>query len=276
MYHRAPQRTASRRGPALKRVRWARTADDFAAHRVGFPDALFDRLDAFGVGRAGQRLLDIGTGTGVLARAYARRGCQVTGIDASAELIAEARRLDANAGVDVDYVVGKAEDIELPDASFDVVTAGNAWHWLDGELMALEARRLLVTDGLLVITNFDWLARRGNVVEMTERLIEAHYPEWPFVARAGFYPRALFNVTDAGYADIESFTFDVVVTYDHAGWRGRVRASAGVGASLSAEAVAAFDDDLARLLTERFPAEPLEVPHRSFTIVCRSPFNPGD
>ena len=55
-------------------VDFGKTADDYAAHRAGFPRALFDRLAAMGIGRSGQRLLDLGTGTGTLARGFAGGG----------------------------------------------------------------------------------------------------------------------------------------------------------------------------------------------------------
>lgn len=72
-----------------------------------------------------------------------------------------------------------------------------------------------------------------------------------------------------GFTDLETFSFDVDVPYTHAAWRGRMRSSNGTGASLPDEAVAAFDADLARLLRERFGAEPLRVPHRVFAMVAR-------
>jgi len=75
-------------------VDFARTADDYARHRAGFPDALFERLLQAGVIGAGQRLLDLGTGTGTLARGFARRGLRVTGLDPAGALLEQARRLD--------------------------------------------------------------------------------------------------------------------------------------------------------------------------------------
>ena len=59
-------------------IDFGKTAADYGAHRAGFPDALYDRLAAFGVGESGQRLLDLGTGTGTLGRGFARAGCRVT------------------------------------------------------------------------------------------------------------------------------------------------------------------------------------------------------
>ena len=50
-------------------VDFGRTAADYARHRAGFPEELFERLVARGIGRAGQRVLDLGSGTGSLGLA---------------------------------------------------------------------------------------------------------------------------------------------------------------------------------------------------------------
>src|SRR6185436_17180758 len=107
---------------------FGQTADDYARHRAEVPAELYDRLArGFGIGRAGQRVLDVGTGTGAVARALARRGCAATGLDPSAELLATATRLAAAEGLDVRFVQGVAEATGLPAESFDVVTAAVCW-----------------------------------------------------------------------------------------------------------------------------------------------------
>lgn len=53
--------------------------------------------------------------------------------------------------------------------------------------------------------------------------------------------------------------------------RGRIRASAGVDASLSPDRVAAFDAELAVLLSDAFPGERISIPHRIFAVVGRRP-----
>jgi SAM-dependent methyltransferase len=252
-------------------VDFGKTSRDYARHRAGFPRAFFDRLAAFGVGQDGQRLLDVGTGTGALARVFASRKCVVTGVDRSAALMEEARRLDAAAGVNVRYVTGVAEDTGFPTGSFEVVTAGQCWHWFDRPRAAREARRVLVPKGTLVIAHFDWLALAGNVADLTEKLIEVHNPNWKLGGGTGIHPEELTDVALAGFHDIETFSFDVSVPYTHEAWRGRIRASAGVGASLPPDGVARFNADLAKLLGERFRQEPLAVPHRVWALVCRAP-----
>ncbi len=255
------------------KIDFGKAAHDYAAHRAGFPKALFDRLAAVGVGRSGQRLVDLGTGTGSLARGFAHRGCAVTGIDPSEPLLVEARRLSDEEGLHVDYRVGRAEDVDAPDGAFDVVTAGQCWHWFDRPAAARECRRLLVPGGALAICHFDWLPLPGNVVAATEALILQHNPHWQFAEGLGMYPQWTLDVAGAGFGAIETFSFDVVVPYGHEAWRGRIRASAGVAASLPPDAVAAFDAELAGLLGRDYPVEPLAVPHRVWALVARSPGN---
>ena len=52
---------------------FGKTAVDYGKHRAGFPSELFDRLAAMGIGRAGARTLDLGTGTGTIARSLAQQ-----------------------------------------------------------------------------------------------------------------------------------------------------------------------------------------------------------
>ena len=252
-------------------IDFGKTASDYGAFRAGFPEELYDRLAKFGIGLTGQRLLDLGTGTGTLGRGFARRGCAVTGLDPSDALIDEARRLDDEAGVATDYVTAQAEDTGFADDAFDVVTAGQCWHWFDRPAAASETRRLLKPGGALVIAHFDWIPLPGNVAEATERLIRRHNPDWFTGGSTAVKSNWPADVAVAGFGDIETFSFDENTPYSHEAWRGRIRASAGVGASLAAGAVERFDDELTTLLTDRFPEDPLAVLHRCFALVCRAP-----
>lgn len=67
------------------KINFGRTAKDYSTYRAGYPDELYKRLKEFGVGIKDQSILDIGTGTGYLARTFAKQGAQVTGVDLSEE-----------------------------------------------------------------------------------------------------------------------------------------------------------------------------------------------
>ena len=252
-------------------VNFGRTAVDYGRWRAGFPPHFFKRLFAEGWVQPEALVLDLGTGTGTIARGLALRGCRVTGLDSEGHLLDEAARLDREAATGVTYVEGRAEATGLPDASFDVVTAGQCWHWFERERTVREVARVLRPAGRLVIAHFDWLPQRNNVVAATERLVEAHNPDWHLGNASGLYPPWLADVAEGGFEALETFSFDVTVAYTHEAWRGRIRASAGIGASLDPDAVARFDAELAALLAADWPAEPLLVPHRVWALKAERP-----
>jgi len=253
------------------RIDFGKTAGDYAKHRAGFPDAFFERLAAMGVLGRGMKALDLGTGTGTVARGLAMRGLEVTGLDKSTALMEQAKLLDADAGVAVRYLERTAEATGFPDRSLDVVTAGQCWHWFKRDEAAKEVRRILKPGGHLVICHFDWIALPGNVAEATENLIRSYNAAWNLWGGTGMYPPWMRDLGEGGFRQIQSFTFDMDTPYSHEAWRGRVRASAGIGASsMSPERIAQFDADLAAILAEKFP-EPMTVLHRIFAAIGAAP-----
>ena len=95
-------------------------------------DLCLERIDA-------SRALDVGTGTGVFAEAFAACGLQATGIDPNPDLLEAARRLVPGARFDA----GTAEKLAFPDGSFDLVMLSHVLHETDDPAAALaEARRV--------------------------------------------------------------------------------------------------------------------------------------
>ncbi len=246
-------------------VDFGRTAEDYARHRQGFPPRFFEVLEGRGVVHPDDRVVDLGTGTGTLAHGFAERGCEVVGLDASAEMVEAARTM----GDVARFHVGPAENTELAAGAWDLVTAGQCWHWFDRPAAAREAWRLLAPHGWLVICHLDWLVLPDGVVEASVALRPERRSALSF-AHDGLYPRWLTDAREAGFVDLETFSFDLDLLYTHEAWRGRMRASAWVGA-VSETDVAAFDSALTSVLAERFPEDPVAVPHRVFAMLARKP-----
>jgi len=96
-------------------------AERYDRYRSGYPDELVDDLLAMGPRTA----LDVGCGTGKLARVLMARGVEVLGVDPDARMAAIAQRH----GVPVE--VAPFEDWDDRGRTFDLITSGHAWHWID-------------------------------------------------------------------------------------------------------------------------------------------------
>jgi SAM-dependent methyltransferase len=248
---------------------FGKTADDYARHRAGYPDWLFERLMRRGLARPGMRALDLATGTGYLARGLAQRGLAVTGLDVSPDMIAASKALDAAQGLHIEYVVGKAEKTGLPATRFDLITAAACWHWFDAPKANAEAMRLLKPGGWLVVCSQDWLPLAGNVVARTEAIVLRYTPNWPSGGLDGMQPASVRDLRAGGFRSIETFSIDYDIPFSHERWRGRMRASAPVGGTLSADEVRAFDAELGAMLAQDFPEQPMQVPHCLFAVMGR-------
>ncbi len=252
-------------------IDWGRTSDDYAKHRAGFPDEAFARLKARGLYGPGAAVLDLGTGTGTLARGFYERMCHVTALDVSAAQVEAARASMPDAYIT--WKVAPAEHTGLAAGHFETVIAGQCWHWFDRPRAAAEAWRVLRRGGHLVIAHFDFLRRPGNAVdraiETLQRTLAPEASEHGRFGRHGLYPDWLDDLATQGFEAIESESFDVDVVYSHEAWRGRMRASQWVSASKSTDAVARFDAAHGEALATL--PDPMTVPHRVFFAIGRRP-----
>ena len=150
---------------AANREAWDRKAADYAAGgRRGWATDVIT-WGIWGVPETGLRLLpedlagrdviELGCGTAYVSSWLARRGARVVGIDNSPKQLDTARELQHEFGLDFPLILGNAETVPLPDASFDLaVSEYGACLWADPDLWIPEAARLLRPGGQLVfLTN---------------------------------------------------------------------------------------------------------------------------
>ena len=107
--------------------------------------------------RAGDRILEIGPGTGQATVALARRGYAVVGVELGAGLAAVARR-NLAAFPDVEVVNAAFEELTPARASFAAVFAATAWHWIDPEVALERAAAVLEPGGALAVVTTSHVA----------------------------------------------------------------------------------------------------------------------
>jgi ubiquinone/menaquinone biosynthesis C-methylase UbiE len=108
----------------------------------------------------GDRWLDLGCGTGAVSERAAAAGADVTGIDLSPVLIGTAKERATELGLEIDYAVGDAERLELPDGSFDKVSSTFGIMFApDHEAVARELARVTTPGGRIALAS--WTPRAG-------------------------------------------------------------------------------------------------------------------
>lgn len=126
-----------------------------------FSRMLSEYLDAMAIAPTA-KVLDIGCGTGLVARAIARRpgfAGKVTGVDLSSYLVAAAKRLGAADGVGdhLDFRTGDVRQLDFPDGSFDALVAHTLLSHVDDPVSVLkEAARVVKPEGAIGIFDGDY------------------------------------------------------------------------------------------------------------------------
>ncbi len=232
---------------AGKAFDWGKTSENYARYRDIYPEEFYRRVADRGLCVAGQKVLDLGTGTGVLPRNMYGYGAEWTGTDISPEQIEQAKRLASEAGMNIEFKNVSTEQIDFPAASFDVITACQCFLYFDHVKAAPILHRILKKDGRLVILYMAWLPFEDEIAGKSEELVRKYNPSWT----GGGETKRPITIPDSmhGYFDLEEHEeYDLKVPFTRESWHGRMLACRGVGASLSSENLTRWDTEHRKLL----------------------------
>jgi SAM-dependent methyltransferase len=243
-------------------IDFGKTAADYSRYRVPFAPRLLQKLRDFDIGHAGQRILDVGSGTGLLAAELQRADCAVVQVDLSLALMKESAGPHSR-------IVSRVENLPLANESFDTVTAAQCWHWFDRRRAPRELMRILRPGGRVAIIYQTYIPLPGSIAARTEALILRYCPGWRHANSTGINGQALRDLQICGFQQIESFSFDVEISFTRLHWRGYIRASSAVGASMSPQELQQFDGEHQALIDSE--PEVFQIPHRVFAAIARKP-----
>jgi len=201
---------------------------DYARFRPSYPAALFSWLATAAPGRA--RAIDVATGNGQAALALADHFAEVVGVDASAAQLAE-----APGRANVTYRVGQAEATGAADASADLLTAAQAFHWFRQDAFFTEAARVLRPRGVLAV----WSYNLTRITPAVDALVQHVYADI-----LGSYWEPERRLVEEGYAavrfpfePIPSPPFEMALDWDLPSLLGYVRTWSALRAYVRARGV---------------------------------------
>ena len=252
---------------AGKAFDWGRTSEEYAKYRDIYPKEFYRKIVDRGLCIDAQNVLDLGTGTGVLPRNMYQYGAHWIGTDISPEQIEQAKRLSDDAGMKIDFYAVPTEALDFPKESFDVITACQCFWYFDHERVMPKLAELLKPDGKLLILFMAWLPFEDEIAGKSEELVLKYSPDW---SGAGETKHPIW-IPDVAYEYFEledHEEYDVKVPFTKDTWHGRMRACRGVGASLSPEELAKWDEEHRRLLDTIAP-DRFDILHYAALTVLR-------
>lgn len=231
---------------------WGKTSADYAKFRDIYPQEFYDKILSRKLCMNGQRVLDIGTGTGVLPRNMYRYGAKWTGTDISKNQINQAKILSQ--GMDIDYFAMPAENIEFPENSFDVITACQCFWYFHHEQMMPKLLHMLKPGGRILVLYMAWLPFEDKIAGASEELVLKYSPAWSGAGET-VHPIYIPDCYQEHFQLVSHEEYLLKVPFTRESWNGRMKACRGIGASLKEEEIALWEQEHLKLLAEIAPAE---------------------
>jgi SAM-dependent methyltransferase len=147
-------------------------AEDYDRFRPSYPEALIEDLVALGP----SEVLDVGCGTGKLARALTERGIAVLGVEPDTRMAQVARRH----GIRVE--LAPFETWNPAGRTFDLLTAGHAWHWIDPAVGLARAAEVLNPGGTAALF-WNYHTVDQSLLAAFDAAYQLHAPELDVIGR---------------------------------------------------------------------------------------------
>lgn len=248
---------------------FGRTSEDYAKFRDIYPKNMYDKLIVFGIGKKGQKILDLGSGTAVLPVNMYHTGAEFTATDISENQIEFGRKIAKERKLDnINFKVCSAENTGFEDNTFDVVTAVQCFQYFNADKATKEIRRVLKPDGLFCKIFMDWLPFEDEVIGEMENLVLKYSPDWNGCSFEKFrysYP----DWAENGFIIETIHSYDVGLEFSKEEWIGRIKSCRGVGASLSKERITEFENEYRKRL-EKYDTDLLKLKHQIHIEIYKS------
>jgi SAM-dependent methyltransferase len=168
--------------------RFSSRVADYVKYRPSYPSAVFDTIARECALAPGAAITDIGSGTGISAEPFLRRGYRVYGVEPNEAMRSAAEGLLAGYPAFV-ALPGRAEETGLPSGSVALVFAAQAFHWFDRARARAEFQRILEPGGFVALVWNERERDRTPFLVDYERLLREHATDYAPVNHRDQAPR---------------------------------------------------------------------------------------
>lgn len=203
-------------------TRFSDRVDNYVKYRPHYPPEIIDYLKSEYILNDDSVIADIGSGTGISAEFFLKNGNKVYGVEPNKEMREAAERLlmDFNNFVSI---TGTAEDTTLSNNTIDLIVAGQAFHWFEAEKTKEEFRRILKSNGKIVLM---WNVKKMDTNEFMneyEKFLFKYCPEFPEVRHEKMSDDDVISKYFDGKFELEIFSNYQML--DIEGFKGRLLSS---------------------------------------------------
>ena len=202
--------------------RFSSRVDHYIKYRPDYPHEVITFLKQEGILTSGSVIADIGSGTGISSELFLKEGNVVYGVEPNREMRDAAQKLLAGYK-NFCSISGTAEITNLPTADIGLIIAGQAFHWFDKEKCKTEFKRILKSNGTIVLM---WNDRRTNstpFLSAYEDFIKMFAIDYAEVNHKNIDEK-IFN-DFFGEANYKIKLFDNFQYFDFEGLKGRILSS---------------------------------------------------
>ena len=238
-------------------------SEEYDRYRPDYPSALWEKL---GLGK-GDRVVDLGAGTGRASFALALCGCVVTAVEPDSQMANVIRASSARGGAKIGVIEATAERTGLGAESQNAVVAAQAYHWFEVPDSNREAFRVLRPGGIFAVFANNRKVEGSAWLEAFEELIihfnPAHsrdYRQFDVEERLGRGIRP---------SAIESAVFPHSFEVDIDGFVGLARTISYVRKAINPADLVRFEGELRKLLVEAHGDQPFSVPFETKLTVAK-------
>ena len=166
------------------------TFDDVAAlydaTRPDYPRALFDDIAAFAGLKPGDKIFELGCGSGQATKDFVARGYRIVALDPGSGLIEIARHKFAAAS-NVEFVASTFEAWPAEQAAYKLVASAQSWYWIASDVRFAKAAEALVPGGLLAVFGSVPVGVNSPICEELHQIYAHHVPEYSGVPPEAWY-----------------------------------------------------------------------------------------